>query len=754
MQKKTRKKLLVLLVSMTMLLGGLTACAQGAGSEPAADKSAEQTKEQTAEQTAEQTKEQAANETAEQTAEQTKEQAAGETAEQTTDQAAEQAAETAAGLTAEQAAEISTGRTAEQAAETAADRAVVPADQKIEDLLGKMTLREKVSQMFVASVRTWADSGVDTSEIDHWTLSQGLAGTEMQTLEPEVAAMISKERFGGMLFFGENCAGGNEKLLELVNDMQKANQDTDSECVIPLLMAADQEGGDVARLYEGTRGIGNMALTATGKEEYIEAEASIFGRELRSCGINTSFAPDIDVNNNPSNPVIGSRSFSDDPEVVAKNGITFMKAMGDEGIITSIKHFPGHGNTDTDSHTGLPMVNKTYEELKECELIPFQAAIDAGAEMLMTAHIQYPEVDSTKVKSISTGEEIYYPATLSHKILTEILRGDMGFEGVIVSDALNMDAITSHFGMEEACALTINAGTDLILIPIVVWNPETAQQMGDLLDTLTKKVENGEISEERINDSVTRILNMKEKHNLLDPVDTELTQEEKDAAADPVKLAEDQQTAWEHAEDAITLVKNEENLLPLTVKEDESVLFVFTSSLRPYTAEMAMARLKEKGLVPESVTYSCIAVSEETEEEAIEAAKKADHVIAVSSVFNTSGFNPASENGTASRIFDEVIDAAHEAGHKAVLLSGVLPYDAARYQAADAIMITYDSYGMEEAPEGVTAYIPNLIAGICCALGEFEPVGTLPVVIPKLDENYTFTKDVLYDRGYSLSYTD
>ncbi len=634
----------------------------------------------------------------------------------------------------------------------ASTQAVAAADQKVQDLLDKMTLREKVSQMFISSVRTWAEAGVDTTDMSSWTLSQGLGGTAMQTLEPEVAKIIAKERFGGMILYGENCSAGNEKLLELATDMQKANQDTDSECVIPLLIAADQEGGDVARLSEGTRGIGNMALTATGKEEYITQEASIFGRELRNCGVNTSFAPSIDVNNNPANPVIGTRSFSDDPEVVAKSGILFMNAMGGEGIITSVKHFPGHGNTATDSHTGLPMVDKTYDELKECELIPFQAAIDAGAEMIMTAHIQYPEIDTTTMKSASDGEEIYIPATMSHKLLTEILREDMGFEGVIVSDALNMEAITAHFGMEEACVMTINAGTDLIITPLVIWNPETAQQMSELLDSLTAKVESGEIPEERINDSVTRILNMKAKHNLLDPVNTELTQEQKDAAADPAVLGEDIQTAWDHSTDAITLAKNEEDLLPITLKEDENILFVFTSSLRPYTADMAMSRLKEEGLVPESVTYQSIAVSADTEQEAIEAAKEADYVFAVSSVFNTAGFDPTTDSGLASKIFDEVIDEAHNAGHKVVFLSGVLPYDAARYQAADAIVITYDSFGMTEAPTGLKAYIPNLIAGMCCAFGEFEPVGTLPVVIPALGEDYTFTEDVLYDRGYSLSF--
>ena len=192
-----------------------------------------------------------------------------------------------------------------------------------------------------------------------------------------------------------------------------------------------------------------MALAATGNPEYARTMASIYGRELGLVGVNTDFAPVMDINNNPNNPVIGVRSFGDSPETVAEYGIPFMEGLHDQGTIVTLKHFPGHGNTDTDSHTGFPCIESTYEELKDFELVPFQAAFEAGADMIMTAHIQYPKIETDTYTSISTGEEVYLPATMSHTILTDILRGDMGFDGLVVTDALDMAAICACFGMGE-----------------------------------------------------------------------------------------------------------------------------------------------------------------------------------------------------------------------------------------------------------------------------------------------------------------
>ncbi len=625
----------------------------------------------------------------------------------------------------------------------------------VEDLLSRMTMEEKVAQMFMVTVRSWESEG-DSSENEEQAAAPAAGNSEavpLTSLNDTVSKFISEGRFGGMILYAENCSGGNAQTMELIYEMQAANQDTESDVKIPLLIATDQEGGIVSRLTQGIRGIGSMALSATADPENILKEASIMARELTDVGINLSFAPDIDVNNNPANPVIGVRSFSDEPSTVAQYGGIFMDAMTEGGVITSPKHFPGHGNTDVDSHSGLPLVDLSYDELKECELIPFQSVIDQGAEMIMTAHIQYPQIEKGTWTSISTGEEITLPATLSHTILTDILRGDMGFDGVIVSDALAMDAIAAHFDLADACRLAIEAGVDLILVPIHIQNASDVEQMESLIDRITQMAEDGEIPEERINDAVRRILKLKEKHGLLSPVSGP-TQEQKDAVSDLEALKEDIAVEWKHATQAITLLKNDDNALPVHAGENESVLFVCTASSRVTAAELAMEGLKEKGLVPESVTCQALPLSEDTFEEVLKAAAEADHVFVISTAFSTSGFDPNTEGGSSGRMVDELIAAVHEAGRQAVLISAYLPYDAARYQAADAILLTYGSVALNAALSEAQAYMPNLPAAIGSAFGEFAPCGVLPVVIPGLDENYHFTEDVLYDRGTSLTYSE
>ena len=229
--------------------------------------------------------------------------------------------------------------------------------------------------------------------------------------------------------------------------------------------------------------------------------AAIYGEELKLLGIHADYAPVLDVNNNPNNPVIGVRSFSDDPEVVSEYGAAFIRGLHGAGVISTLKHFPGHGNTGTDSHTGLPLIDSSYEALKAVELVPFQAAIDAGADMVMTAHIQYPQIETETYVSKSTGEEIFLPATMSRTILTDILRGDMGFEGVIVTDALDMAAISANFTDEDMILLPINAGVDMLMLPMV-YDTVSFQRMQDMTDLAVQLVREGKISEDRIDASL------------------------------------------------------------------------------------------------------------------------------------------------------------------------------------------------------------------------------------------------------------
>ena len=381
-------------------------------------------------------------------------------------------------------------------------------------LMGEMTLRDKLAQMMVPSFRKWAPDG-----------KQPVAVTE---LEGEVRELIAGARFGGVVLFAENCVDA-EQTLRLVSSMQTATLEGGG---VPLFVCTDQEGGRVTRLSFGTTGVGNRMLAATGDPENARLMAAIHGKEIGLLGMQVDLAPVLDVNNNPLNPVIGVRSFSDDPQIVAEYGLAYMEGLHQSGIIPTLKHFPGHGNTDTDSHTGLPVINCTYEELKKCELVPFQAAIDAGAEMVMTAHIQFPEIEKETCESLS-GEKIAVPATMSRVILTDILRGDMGFTGVVMSDALDMAAVAKSFRQEDVLRMAINAGVDLLLLP-PVWDEDSLVQVQTLLDTAVALAESGEIETARIEESVRRILALKQKYGLLEQTDFSVTQEQVRAAQEGV----------------------------------------------------------------------------------------------------------------------------------------------------------------------------------------------------------------------------
>ena len=212
------------------------------------------------------------------------------------------------------------------------------AESKVDDILSGMTLREKVGQMIIASFRGWSDG----AENGPYAFTK---------INNEVSSAISGYRFGGVLLYAENCSD-NEETMRLVNDMQKANRVTEGKNAIPLLVSIDQEGGIVTRLRQGTKWTGNMAVAATGDIENARETARGIGRELSLLSINTDFGVVMDVNDNPNNPIIGVRAFSDDTKIVADYGTAFFQGMTESGTIAVLKHFPGHGNTSTDSHTG------------------------------------------------------------------------------------------------------------------------------------------------------------------------------------------------------------------------------------------------------------------------------------------------------------------------------------------------------------------------------------------------------------------
>jgi beta-N-acetylhexosaminidase len=609
---------------------------------------------------------------------------------------------------------------------------------RVTELMKTMTLEEKVGQMMIASFRVWQD-----------LRTEPVVGEDGETVEPEkipitelndeIRASLEKNHFGGTLLFADNFKDA-EQTYRLVQDLQSSNKKGSN---IPMFVSCDQEGGSVARITFGTTGTGNMALAASGDTQNAEQMASVYGEELKALGINNDFAPVIDINNNPSNPVIGVRSFSDDANKTAKYGVAFMKGLNSTGTIATLKHFPGHGDTDTDSHTGFPLIDKSYEELKQFELVPYKTAIKNGAEMIMTAHIQYPQIEKETYVSISTGEEVYVPATMSTTILTDILKKDMGFEGVVVTDALDMAAITDNFEFEDVLCMTINAGADMLILP-VIYNTDLFEQTDTAVEVTVKLVNEGKISEERIDDAVKRILTVKEKHGILDLNDFTVKDEEIQHANELVGAGRSRQIALEIAEKSLTLVKNDKKAYPLS-DANAPTLILFADSC---ASRVGYGELVKHDLNKENITV--MVNDAENGEECVQAAKDAQNVILISRAYNEACLDPSTGDGFSTAVFDEIIKVRHEDSKPVIVISCQLPYDAARFTEADAMILSYCSSAMRQVPnetgEG-SAYAPNLYAAIRACFEGPKLTGKTPVDLPKLDEMYKLTDEVFYKRG-------
>ena len=616
---------------------------------------------------------------------------------------------------------------------------------RVEAVLSGMSTEEKVGQMMSVAFRFWKENPEEEAATV-LNAEKENPETAVTGLNEKMRACLKKYHFGSFTLFRENCRDA-EQTIRLTADIQAANQEGHG---IPMLIAADQEGGTVTRLGFGTSGPGSMALAATGNPGSAEAMAEVYGEELRRVGIHVNYAPVLDINNNPNNPVIGVRSFSDDPETVSRFGEAYIRGLHRAGAIATIKHFPGHGNTVTDSHLSLPYIGSTAQELKAFELVPFRAAIEAGADMIMTAHIQYPEVEQETHISRSTGERIHLPATMSRRFLTEILRGEMGFEGVIITDALNMAAIENNFTDEDTIRLTIGAGVDILMLPIVL-DMGTFQRIQEMTDTAVRMVKNGEISEERINASVRRILKLKEKYGLLEQTDFTVTEEKLRAATRTLHSPEHRKTAESLAEKALTLLKNDNQAFPISLRNGEKTLILFSNSSanRVMAAEMAIRRLKAELPVPEGTEMKVMVHTGANGDECLEAAVNADHAVLVHRFYCAGCLDPRTEDGSSTALFDRVIDARKRKNQSSVLVSCQLPYDAGRFPEADAILLTYGSSVAWKLPAESGAgsdYVPNLPVALCACFGLGKPSGILPVSIPAVNKQYQLTDEILYFR--------
>jgi beta-N-acetylhexosaminidase len=595
---------------------------------------------------------------------------------------------------------------------------------RISKIVTSMTTEQKLAQMMIVSLR---------SDPDNTNLPQEVS--------QDYADLVSKYDFGGVILFAGNMTTP-EQTVAFTRALQTAA--INSKQGIPLFIAADEEGGMVTRVPFGVVGPGNMALAATGNPELIAESASMLGRSLATLGINANFAPDADVNNNPNNPVIGVRAFSDDPEIVAQDVALFVKAMKDTGVIPTIKHFPGHGNVGEDSHHILPASDLSLDQIMTCELVPFKAGIDAGADMIMTAHIQYHNIEKETYKSKKDGSEISLPATLSHTFLTDILRDQLGFKGIVTTDSMVMEAIAEHFDRIDAAVLAINAGVDILLGPVDLYKDNsinTFPEMDVYLSELVKRVENGDITQERLDESVTRILTLKAEQGILD--DT-LTKSSEEQVAEAQALASDTEAIerdWELAQLAVTLLKNDEGLLPLDGTDGARTLILFPSMTRKPTVEYAIKQLQDEHLLAEDTTsilcYAEMAADDQALQEQID---QADRLLVLTQA-------PSRNEALAS-----AIDKAHAANKKVALISLNLPYEAACYSDADAALCGYQPYGAAFDTQGNGPVNMNVATVLFTAFGKSVPQGTLPVNVPTYsDADKTFSStEVLYERGFGM----
>ena len=345
-------------------------------------------------------------------------------------------------------------------------------DGSLDDILDDMTLEEKVCQLFMITPE--ALTGV---------------GTVTQAGEATKAA-IDKYPVGGVIYFAQNLKNPGQTKTMLANTKKYAEERTG----LPVFLSVDEEGGQVARVGSnpafGVEQIGDMSdVGSRGDTQEAYKTGSTIGAYLRELGFNMDAAPDADVLTNPENQVVRYRSFGSDPRLVADMAEAELKGLRDQGILGLYKHFPGHGGTAADSHEGYAYVDETLEELKNGAFIPFQDGIDGGIPVIMVSHIACPNV---------TGDNT--PATFSKQMLTDILRNDMGFDGMIITDALNMGAVTEKYSSARAAVEAVNAGADMLLMP---------EDFQNAYQGLLDAVKDGTVTEDRIDASVRRILEVK-----------------------------------------------------------------------------------------------------------------------------------------------------------------------------------------------------------------------------------------------------
>lgn len=526
----------------------------------------------------------------------------------------------------------------------------------VDQTLRRMSLDEKLGQM----VFTTFQAGFMQEDTPEWRW---------------LVHLVRDEHIGGLHLYG----GDVYAAIAATNRLQRLAK-------VPLLFDADFEQGVGARFDGATEFPSNMAVGATGSTAFARELGKITAQEARAIGIHITFAPVLDVNSNPQNPIINTRSYGEDPEKVAALGAAFIEGCREGGLLTTAKHFPGHGDTGTDSHLDLPVIPRSLDSLAAVELVPFRRAIDAGVDLVMSAHIALPQI----------AEGAYLPSTLSSNVLTRLLRGKLGFSGVIITDALGMAAVRKNFTDRFAAVQAVLAGADVLLSP-----PSVEQ----VIATLRRKVEDGTLPQSRIDASVRRILRLKERLGL---------QRESAVSSSwafrTVGRPSFKKTAVKVAQRSITLVKNDGGLLPLALPPQTRVAaLLLSSSIRPMKP-IFLRELRRR--IPD------IEVATAPVTEPADAALAALHRVEDADVL-VLGLDVRVHAGTRRLALPEPLAAALDTlaaeGHRLVVVSFGSPYV---LQQMPHLPVYLCAYGSAEVSQ---------VAAAQALFGEIDITGRLPV---------------------------
>ena len=561
-------------------------------------------------------------------------------------------------------------------------------DARVAAAMHSMSTQDKIGQLFVQNVY-----GSDATTPDARNLPlYGVASP---------AEVVQKYHLGGVIYFAWTDSVKNPaQITGLSNGLQKAAVETGAH--VPLLIATDQEQGVVTRVGPpATQFPGSMALGAGRSVSDARTAAAITGQELKVMGINTNFAPDADVNVNALNPVIGTRSFSSDPTLVSSMVTAQVNGyQKDAGIIATPKHFPGHGDTATDSHTGIPIITHTKAQWQQIDAPPFKAAIKAGANMIMSGHLVVPALDPS-------GD----PATLSQPILTGILRGELGYNGVIITDSLAMQGVRDKYGDAEVAVRAILAGVDNLLM---------APDMDAAYAGVQAAVATGRISEKRLNESVARILLLKLKQGILLHPYSDASGLES-IVGTPAHLA---------AADAITdrtttVIKNDYATLPIVASGKKILVTGYgvtttTTLANALTRRAALVTRRDTGSAPTDAAIAD-AVAKAAGQDAV--------VVTTMKAWDTTVTDPTGGQR-------KLVEALLATGIPVVVVAVRDPYDIAYLPGVKTYLATY-------------SYSPVAIeSAVRVIVGAVSPTGKLPVDIPVAGDPST----VLYPFGFGITW--